>query len=289
MSQIGSQLRQAREARGLSIDDVQKATRIKRIYIEAIEAEQFQALPGPIQARGFVRSYASHLGIDADELLMPLGSTAPASGSVTVPLPRAVAPANHNRESMHPPSVSYTTSSRRNTNVPGTLPLPLPLLIAGVVLLFVIGGLLILQALSAESPTPEPTPLANVNNSISPQQFEDTVAESPSPAPREVVMSVTASEHVWVRITQDGITAFEGILTPDDVTTWRGKEQVIIETGNAAALSVAVNDQAIGVLGARNTVAVRGWTPDGELTVPLSVTSPQTFNTEPDAEQTPDQ
>ena len=286
MNQIGSQLRQAREARGLSIEDVQKATRIKRIYIEAIEAEQFQALPGPIQARGFVRSYANHLGIDADELLMQLGGNTPPNASVTGPLPRNGPPANHRSEPMRAPGKPFSTPPRRNDNVSGSLPLPLPILIAGVLLLFVIGGLLILQALSAESPAPEPTPLANVNNSIRPQAVEDSAPVLPSPPPREVVLSVTASEHVWVRITQDGITSYEGILNPDEVTTWSGKEQVIIETGNAAALSVMVDDQPVGVLGARNSVAVRGWTPDGEVSVPFTVTPPKTFDTEPT--QTPE-
>lgn len=287
MSQIGSQLRQAREARGLSLDDVQKATRIKRIYIEAIEAEQFQALPGPIQTRGFIRSYANHLGIDADELLAHLGMSAPSTGSITAPLPRNAAPANHHRESERTPNPPFSPPSRYNQSLGSGLPLPLPVLIIGVVLLFVIGGLLILQALSAESRLPEPTPLANVNNSIRPQTLEDTTSELPSPAPREVVLSVTASEHVWVRITQDGITTFEGILNPNEVATWSGKEQVIVETGNAAALSVVVDGQPIGVLGARNSLAVRGWTPNGEVTVPLTVTAPQTFNTEPAPTQTP--
>jgi cytoskeletal protein RodZ len=283
MSQIGSQLRQAREARGLSIEDIQKATRIKRIYIEAIEAEQFQALPGPIQARGFVRSYASHLGIDADELLTQLGGNTPRS-STTAPLARTVASANHNRESAHAPR-----AARHNDPAPGAWPLPLPILIAGVVLLFVIGGLLILQALSAESPAPGPTPLANVNNAIRPQALEDAATELPSPIPREVVLTVSASEHVWVRITQDGVIAYEGFLIQDEATTWRGGEQVIIETGNAAALTIEVNGQPIGVMGARNNVAVRGWTPDGEVTVPLTVTAPQASNSEPEASPTPNE
>ena len=68
MTDIGSQLRAAREAQGLTLEQVFKATRIKQSFLEAIEANQFQALPGPVQARGFVRSYANFLGLDGEHL-----------------------------------------------------------------------------------------------------------------------------------------------------------------------------------------------------------------------------
>src|SRR5512143_2137713 len=68
MTDIGSQLRAAREAHDLTLEQVFKATRIKLPFLEAIEANQFQALPGPVQARGFVRSYANFLGLDGEHL-----------------------------------------------------------------------------------------------------------------------------------------------------------------------------------------------------------------------------
>jgi len=66
---IGVELRDARLARGVTIDDAQRATRISRRYLEALEAEDFAALPAPVFARGFLRSYAQFLGIDPTELV----------------------------------------------------------------------------------------------------------------------------------------------------------------------------------------------------------------------------
>ena len=68
MTDIGSQLRAAREAQGLTLEQAFKATRIKQSYLEAIEANQFHTLPGPVQARGFVRSYANFLSLDGEHL-----------------------------------------------------------------------------------------------------------------------------------------------------------------------------------------------------------------------------
>ena len=55
---IGQQLKQRREAKNLTIQKVVQATHIRAHHIEAIEADDFEALPSPVQARAFLRLYA---------------------------------------------------------------------------------------------------------------------------------------------------------------------------------------------------------------------------------------
>jgi cytoskeletal protein RodZ len=62
--EIGSSLREARIRRGLELDAVQKALRIRRRYLEALEHDRFEQLPGEVYARGFLREYAEYLGLD---------------------------------------------------------------------------------------------------------------------------------------------------------------------------------------------------------------------------------
>lgn len=50
--------------RGLELDAVQKALRIRRRYLEALESDRFEQLPGEVYARGFLREYAEFLGLD---------------------------------------------------------------------------------------------------------------------------------------------------------------------------------------------------------------------------------
>jgi cytoskeleton protein RodZ len=69
---VGAQLRQAREARGMSIDGVGQAIKLAPRQVAAIEADAFDQLLSPTYARGFIRNYASLIGLDAQALLASL-------------------------------------------------------------------------------------------------------------------------------------------------------------------------------------------------------------------------
>jgi cytoskeleton protein RodZ len=69
MTEFGQLLRQAREAKGVSLAQVERATRIRRDYLEALEAHEFSHLPATTYARGIVRNYAAYLGLDPSEML----------------------------------------------------------------------------------------------------------------------------------------------------------------------------------------------------------------------------
>ena len=69
MNGLGERLKKEREMRGVSLDEIAKATRIHKKFLSALEANDFDALPAPVFVAGFLRSYASHLGLDADSLV----------------------------------------------------------------------------------------------------------------------------------------------------------------------------------------------------------------------------
>ena len=69
MSELGTWLIRAREARGLTLEDAERDTRISRRYLQALESEQFEVIPAPVYARGFLRSYSQYLGLDPAEML----------------------------------------------------------------------------------------------------------------------------------------------------------------------------------------------------------------------------
>jgi cytoskeletal protein RodZ len=69
MKTVGEILKESREAQGLTLDDVSKRTKIKRSYIESIEAGEYEGLPDDVYVQGFIRSYASCLGIGSEKLL----------------------------------------------------------------------------------------------------------------------------------------------------------------------------------------------------------------------------
>jgi len=79
----GARLRAAREASGLSLDQVAQQLKLAPRQVKALEDEDFGKLPGRTFARGFVRNYARLLNLEADDLLalMPDAAHAPALGS----------------------------------------------------------------------------------------------------------------------------------------------------------------------------------------------------------------
>lgn len=68
-------LQRARQARGLTLEEVERDTRISRRYLQALENENFGLLPAPVYARGFLRTYARYLGLEPANLLplFPVG------------------------------------------------------------------------------------------------------------------------------------------------------------------------------------------------------------------------
>ena len=69
MPEIGNRLREARVRKGLTIKDVEDATKIRSKYLEALEEDDFEVLPGPVFVKAFLRTYAAFLKVDADDVV----------------------------------------------------------------------------------------------------------------------------------------------------------------------------------------------------------------------------
>ena len=89
---LGSSLASARLTLGLDLRDAERETRIRARYLAALEEEDFDVLPGEAYAAGFLRTYASYLGLDGEayvaELRRRRGTPAPNPGRVITPVAR---------------------------------------------------------------------------------------------------------------------------------------------------------------------------------------------------------
>jgi len=83
---LGSSLAAARLALGLELRDAERDTRIRARYLAALEEEDFDALPGEAYAAGFLRTYATYVGLDGNEYVEELrrrrGTPTPSTGRV---------------------------------------------------------------------------------------------------------------------------------------------------------------------------------------------------------------
>src|SRR5712692_6293419 len=69
MMSPGIRLRELREAKGVSLDDIARSTRVGRRYLEALESDSWGELPSPVFVKGFIRAYCEFLDASPDEAL----------------------------------------------------------------------------------------------------------------------------------------------------------------------------------------------------------------------------
>jgi cytoskeleton protein RodZ len=81
---FGQHLKREREMRGVSLDEISSATRIATKFLEAIENEQWELLPGGVFNRGFVRAVAHYLGLDEEAIMAEFGLASGERPSVPV-------------------------------------------------------------------------------------------------------------------------------------------------------------------------------------------------------------
>ena len=274
---IGDRLRNARQALGLSFEEIESTTRIRRLYLEALEREAFGDLPSPTYVRGFLRSYAACLGISPGDLLelYPSSDAAP-----SVPRDAAV-------EVRITPAVKFSRT-RRLLTVLGIV-VGLGILVVGYVLYGQIRQF-------AQTATPAPSPTAPSPRGVTPAAPAPggTVEVTPSvpppggapgtrtpgassplpasppaqPAPAgpspagesaagPIHAVVVASARSWVRVVADGATVFEGFLGEGEQRTWDAARSLTVKAGNAGALEVSVNGRSLGRFGSSGEVLER--------------------------------
>ncbi len=68
---IGAKLREARESKGMTLEDVQQRTKIQKRYLKAIEENNHSVMPGEFYTRAFIKEYAQTVGLNPDEVLQP--------------------------------------------------------------------------------------------------------------------------------------------------------------------------------------------------------------------------
>ena len=68
-SSFGGDLRRERELREISLQEISESTKISMKFLQAIEENQFDVLPGGVFNIGFIRAYAKHIGVDDDEMV----------------------------------------------------------------------------------------------------------------------------------------------------------------------------------------------------------------------------
>jgi cytoskeleton protein RodZ len=172
---LGKALREARNRRRLGLSDVEDATKIRTRFLRALENEEWDQLPGDAYARAFIRTYASHLGLDGEEMAERQrrlsGTVGPAE---SVP-------------QVEPVRVAAGARSARRGLVTGLLALVAVGAVAAIALAISAGGG------GSSSPGGSPARHAGGDGKV-----HQGVAVAPAQLPAGVSVRLTARDEVWV-------------------------------------------------------------------------------------------
>jgi len=247
-ARVGEELREARIALGVSIEDAATQLRINKRYLQALEEGRIKDLPGAAYAVGFVRSYATALGLDADDAVRRFrdmsGTAVTKSGDLVFPepvprrgIPTGVLAALGLALAMGGYIAWYQWSGRGERVVDAVPPLP-PRLERAV-----------------ETPDTQETPAAPV-----------VVAPAPAPAPAPVPVAappppvidpdkprvvIRAKGESWVQIRDNpgNRVLTDRVLRAGEIIEIPNRPGIVLTTGKAESLDILVDGQGVDPFG----------------------------------------
>jgi cytoskeletal protein RodZ len=292
-----------------------------------MESEEWSLLPNDVTTRGFLRKYASYLGLDEGAVLQRFQSR---TASVA-PQPVVEAPAE--READYRP-IEMDLSSAPRRSIPwgwiGAAVLVLALAGAALYIYFYqpnfISNLLSMpRSLPSPSdvialePTATPTSTVEINRvTATPTATAESTA-TPTPAPIETAQPAEATPATpdtddatpavetpvsqlvermsldlavlarsWVRVVVDNSVALEAVLEPGELRSWEASDSIVLRSGNAAGLQVILNNQTLPPLGGTGEVIEIQWRlVDGQIVQSTPTAQPPAPTAAPSAEETP--
>jgi cytoskeleton protein RodZ len=281
MASVGDYLRELRDRRGISLEEISRVTRVGSSYLEALESDRQSALPAPVFTRGFIRAYCQALGESPDEALARYDGR---EGGVQAP-PRPAAP---------PSTLASATEGEARSR---------SAVLVSFVLLVILGMALFAVALMtqparedrverrapepapsgtpasapASRPTPEPTSSTPPGPAATPGQAMSGPTSAPATAgvtvapppwlpdvqaatggvasPYRLVARV--SEPTWIRVrTEDGRSS-EETVPAGQIREWVSNRPFVLTLGNAGGVSLELNGRTLPPLGSSGTVISR--------------------------------
>lgn len=298
MASIGEILRRERERQNLSLAGIADQTRIKQQYLEALERDDFESLPGRFFARSFATQYAEKLGINTPELQdLLLKQAAPleifgAAASVPAPGAPGISPVWTGQQYVVDPLPEGTASALTARKLTASIVMLVAVVVAcGAV--FWLWQRSQLSSTSASAPQVERAksaaaeqPALSVPDTVSPPAAQPTApaarVESAPPesstqsatpplaaqvrvenaAVGKISLTVVAREETWLRVTADGKVTVERVLAPGESAVTAANEKARILLGNAGGVDIRFNGADIGSVGPRGQVRTVEFTPD---------------------------
>ena len=266
MESPGEYLKREREIRGVSLEDISDATKIRVGLLISIESNDFNALPVTPFVKGFIQAYCRYLGLDAqDAILRYEAYMRSLAENETSALKQRAADKIRKPEAQ----VSYP-------------PLSI-IVIAAITIMVIVGGIYTIISEKQSSQAPDSFPDKDSQGqgysqtSRSPEKHsedkggakkeghslpikpEGQADITPNPFASKtsagpLTLIIEAVKSVWIKTAVDGQEPFEVSLKEGEKVKWNAKEGFSILIGNAGGVKVIFNGEPLGSLGEEGKV-----------------------------------
>lgn len=208
---FGSWLRTQREMRSITLREIADYTKITVRYLEALERDDFEQLPGSVFTKGFLREYARYVGLEPDAVVNSYLNAQQPEGPVD------------ERSEPDPGGIAWTSTT--------------------LVALVVVGALAAIAAIAfwAERRSEHqeaPPPIAAPPVEAAPQPRE-TPVDAGSAAPLSITMEFT--EDCWVEATIDGDARVSELHVTGESLHLRAESEILLNLANPAGVRIEVN------------------------------------------------
>ncbi len=233
MAGEGQLLQAAREEKQWSYTYTEEITKIRVRYIQALEEEKYEVLPGATYVKGYLRTYSKLLGLNSDEIIALYNSSAKLEPISVLESPRSMVKV---RPRWLRPAIVGSMA------------------ILGIALVIAIASLT--QAGNKIANSPYDPPILP-----SPPQIEKT---TPAPSVPEVTnpanvvattqdgltMQLVFTQPCWISVRVDGEPSLQGTFTAGTTKEVKGTTKIeLVKVGNAGGLSITLNGKALPSLG----------------------------------------
>lgn len=292
MDELGTLLREAREAQGLTLAQVQQELRINLRFLEALENGQYQVLPTPVHVRGYLRNYARLLKLDPQPLLDRYESLkdrytpAVAAASTSSDTAGATATAAEGSPFFNPVNLELDPNgdgSRAESILRIVIIIALLVAIGLVASRFFVSDnrqFNVVETVKELFASADSTP--EITLETLPEGFAPAVSSTESitstgrnianslptltptrpalPAVLDIIeLELSITERNWIQVRIDGEVVYEGLARSGDQFIYTAQKEAYLKTANAIGVDVTINGIRLGRLGGRAEVVEETW------------------------------
>lgn len=237
MENIGKRLKEQRLEKGYTFQEIEKETKIRRRYLEALENEEWDIFPGIIYLKGFIKTYCRYLDLDEEEILQGLAHVIN-DFPEQEPLPQKI-------------------------EIPGRPRRMLGIILGIVAVILLIASQQIFESIFQRPPVEVKNPPGqstdNTNNNPATSTTNGEEKEEIQTPPVEVIESISVriqsiEYRCWVEIKDGKNRIYEGTITKGQEISFTDLKDVTFSLGNSGDVRVFINEQDLGVLGKKGEV-----------------------------------